>query len=234
MEAMTDAPRPKRKYTRRKPLPEKTAKPGTVGEILERTASPDNSAAFNDPRSVSVTDSVTDLAMEQTIERPPLREPVREEDPRAAAMKRAQEWFSHIESLPDGRDKYYIDPSKIPDGWTYEWKRWTTIGREDPQYQVSLQQTAWQAVPASRHPELMPTGFRGQTIDIDGMRLMERPEMITNWQKDRDKQNAEAPIRNLKAKLSAAPQGQFDRSNPGGASPVKINTSFAPPEIPKA
>lgn len=226
MEATTEAPRPKRKYTRRKPLPSsKAAKPGTVGELLERSANPDASAAFPGVRAEAVP------------ERPPLREPAREEprdeDPRAAAMRRAQAWFEHIDTLPDGQDKFYIDPSKIPDGWTYEWKRWATVGKEDPQYQVALQQTNWTAVPANRHPELMPTGFKGATIDIDGMRLMERPEMITNWQKERAKQAAEAPVKGIRAKLGSAPAGHFERGTHPGA-PVAVKSGWTPPEIPKA
>lgn len=179
------------------------------------------------------TRPVDDEPQAQPVERPPLREAQRDEDPRAAAMRRAQEWFKHIDSLPDGTDRFYIDPHKIPDGWTYEWKRWATVGKEDPQYQVSLQQTAWSPVPAKRHPELMPTGFGGATIDIDGMRLMERPEMITNYQKERDRRAAEAPLKGLKSKLATAPPGQFERDNPGGAPPIKLSTRFEPPAIPK-
>lgn len=221
MTTPAETPRPKRKYVRRKPIATK-AKPGTVGELLERAASPDASAAFTDPRAVDIERAPA------PIERPSLRPEARPENSREEAERKAREWFAHIDSLPDGQDKYYIDPRKIPDGWTYEWKTHEVLGKQDPQYQVALAQTAWQTVPASRHPEMMPAGFRGATIDISGMRLMERPQLITAYQVAKDKRNAQAPINNIRAKLGAAPAGTFERGTHPGA-PVTVKADFGPP-----
>lgn len=214
----TETPRPKRKYTRRQPVVKK-AKSGAVGEILEATSSAvDGGSAIIERAPVPTA----------TIERPELRPDLRPEDSRALAEQKAREWFAHIDTLPDGQDKYYIAPNKIPDGWTYEWKTHEVLGKQDPQYQVQLAQTAWQAVPASRHAEMMPAGFRGATIDIGGMRLMERPRLITDYQKAKDERNAKAPINNLRAKLGAAPAGHFERGTHQGA-PVAVKAEFGPP-----
>ena len=53
-------------------------------------------------------------------------------------------------------DEFYIDPSDIPDGWSYEWKRRTVLGAEDPAYQVALARSGCEPVPTSRHPSYMP------------------------------------------------------------------------------
>lgn len=222
------ATRPKRTYTRRKPITAKPAKaaPETVGDILE--ALPPVAGASGQQTATNFDAGPFAPQRAATVDRSPLREPLRDEDPRAAADRKAKEWFAHVDSLPDGQDKYYIDPNKIPDGWTYEWKTHEVLGKQDPQYQVALAQTAWQAVPASRHREMMPSGFRGETIDIGGMRLMERPQQITDYQKAKERRNAQAPIDNLRAKLGAAPAGQFERgTNPGA--PVSIKTTIEKP-----
>lgn len=155
---------------------------------------------------------------------------MRAEDPRAEAERIAREWFGHLDSLGPHKDKYYVDPTKIPDGWSYEWRTYTVVGKENPQYQVQLQRAGWRAVPTKRHPELMPKDWADGVILIDGMMLMERPKAITDFQKERDRRDANAPIENIRAKLAGAPQGQFPRGV--GGAPAAVNTAFAPPDMP--
>src|SRR5271156_6877177 len=76
-------------------------------------------------------------------------------DPMERARRRAAELREHG-SFDPGSDKFSFDVSMIPAGWSYEWKRFTVMGAHDPSYQVSLAQRGWEAVPASRHPEMMP------------------------------------------------------------------------------
>lgn len=71
-----------------------------------------------------------------------------------------------------------INPSLVPDGYCYEWKRVDIAGKEDHQHQVAMTENHWVAVPASRHPELMPSGYTGP-IRINDMILMERPLYLT-------------------------------------------------------
>lgn len=137
------------------------------------------------------------------------------DDPRARAARRAAELREHG-SIEDGNDKFYIDPRMIPDGWSYEYRTFTVLGKEDPSYQVTLANAGWEPVPAARHPELMPVGYQGGTILRDGQMLMERPLEITEDAKRRDQRNARDQVRAKEAQLTgAAPPGEFDRSNKG-------------------
>jgi hypothetical protein len=139
----------------------------------------------------------------------------REEDPRTRAARRALELREHSETAGDETDKFYIDPVIVPDGWTYEWKNHTIFGKSDPTYDVALARKGWDPVPAARHPELMPLGYKGNTILRDGQILMERPTEIVKESKDRDYRNAIGQVRGKEAQLAGAPQGTFDRDNKG-------------------
>jgi hypothetical protein len=158
-----------------------------------------------------------------------------EEDSRTRAARRAAELRDHMGSMDDSVDKFYIDSRVIPAGWSYEWKRWSTLNKEDPSYQVELARHGWEPVPASRHPDMMPTNWAGITIDRDGMRLMERPLEITQEVMRRDKKAARDLVRNKEQQLTGAPAGDnspFDADNKGN-SLVKIRKSYEPMEIPK-
>lgn len=161
-----------------------------------------------------------------------MRPEMREDDPRARAAKRAAELRLHAADIPEGVDEFFIDPHKIPEAWSYEWKTHTVIGKEDPAYQVQLAQAGWQSVPASRHPEMMPKGHAGECIERKGMVLMERPLEITQDARDRESRRARLQVRNKEEQLNAAPKGQFDRANKD-ASLVRVNKSYEPMAIPK-
>lgn len=135
-------------------------------------------------------------------------------DPRARAAARAAQLRGHG-SLDDGDDKFFIPAHIIPDGWSYEYKRHTVYGAPDPSYEVSLAQKGWEPVPASRHPELMPPAYQGNTIIRDGLVLMERPAEITDERRRRDQMNARDQVRAKEEQLGAAPIGHFDRDNKG-------------------
>lgn len=151
-----------------------------------------------------------------------------EEDPRARAAARAAQLKDHWDGVaPDETDKFFIDPAIIPDGWEYQWKTWTVLGAENPSYQVSLQHRGWESVPASRHPEMMPTGWKGNTIDRDGMRLMEQPKVIADEARVRDLITARNQVGQKEAQLSGTPQGTFERTG------AKISKSYEAIPIPK-
>ena len=150
------------------------------------------------------------------------------------ARRRAAELRSHG-SFDAGSDKFAFDLSIIPAGWSYEWKRHTVMGASDPSYQVNLAQRGWEAVPASRHPEMMPLGYEGGTIDRDGMRFMERPAIISEEARDEDKKNARELVKGKEAQVTGNPAGDnspFDRDNKG-KSLNSIKRTYEPMEIPK-
>ena len=129
-------------------------------------------------------------------------------------------------------DDFFVDPSSIPDGWTYEWKRLTVLGMEDPSYQVSLRRTGWTPVPAHRHPEMMPAGHKDDAILRKGMILMERPEEITQEVRAIDKKRARDQIRVKEQQLNEAPTGQFERRNKD-SSLAKVKKSYEAMPIPE-
>ena len=53
------------------------------------------------------------------------------------------------------------------------------MNEEQSSYLVELARNGWEAVPLSRHPEMMPKGWSGKTIEVEGLVLMERPAVLT-------------------------------------------------------
>lgn len=126
-------------------------------------------------------------------------------------------------------DEFYIDPSIIPEGWDYNWKRYTVLGQKEDSYDVELAQNGWEPVDASRHPHLMPIGYKGPIIRKE-MILMERPAEISNAAKQRELYEARKAVADKEKALGMAPQGHFDRDQ--GRSGVR--KSFEPMAIPKS
>jgi hypothetical protein len=168
--------------------------------------------------------------------RPAMRptEPKVEESPRERATRKAAELRSHRDgNLDDGTDEFFVEPGVIPDGWTYEWKTKTILGAEDPAHQVKLARDGWEAVPASRHPEMMPAGYAGVEITRKGMVLMERPSEITEEVRQIELRRARLQVRAKEEQLSASPAGQFERSNKGNDM-AKIKKGYEAMPIPEA
>lgn len=156
-----------------------------------------------------------------------------EESPRERAARKAAELRSHRDgNLDDGTDEFFVEPGIIPDGWSYEWKTKTVLGAEDPAHQVKLARDGWEAVPASRHPEMMPAGYKGLEITRKGMVLMERPSEITEEVRQIELRRARLQVRAKEEQLSAAPAGQFERSNKGNDM-AKIKKGYEAMPIPE-
>ena len=171
-------------------------------------------------------------APETTI-REPKREPMREEDPRARAARRAAELRDHLGDGNEGTDEFYINPDDVPAGWSYEWKRETLLGAEDPAYQVALAQVGWEPVPTKRHPSYMPGQGDHPVIRRKGMILMERPKEITDEHREREARKARLQVRAKEEQLNSAPTGQFERSNKD-QSLVKVKRSYEAIPVPDA
>lgn len=165
--------------------------------------------------------------------RPEMRQPMREEDPRDRAARRAMELREHLGDGEEGTDDFYVDPAIIPPGWAYEWKRRVTFGAEDPAYQVQLRRAGWEAVPTSRHPELMPLDGNYSVIERKGMVLMERPKEINDEAQDREYRKARNQVRQKEQQLNSADPGQFERRKSDGETLVKVNKSYERIAIPQ-
>lgn len=142
------------------------------------------------------------------------RQTMREEDSRMRAAARAEEIRKHRQGQNlDELDRFKIETHIIPEGWTYEWKRRTLFGKEDPAYQVELSRQGWEPVPLTRHPEMMPQGWENDTIERDGMILMERPSELTSEARDVELRRAKNQVRAKEQQLGSAPDGQFGRDH---------------------
>jgi hypothetical protein len=126
---------------------------------------------------------------------------------------------------PDMYDEFYISPTIIPEGWDYNWKRKTVVGAEDKEHAIEMAQAGWEAVDASRHPEMMPAGYRGP-IERKGMVLMERPSEISNMAKERELATARQAVRDKEQAIGISRPGQFE------ATQRKVSKSYGPINIP--
>jgi len=185
--------------------------------------------------SLNPADDGNDLVGKPEAEstREAMRPPMREEDPRARAARRAAELRDHLGDNEEGADEFYINPDDVPPGWSYEWKRELLLGAEDPAYQVSLARAGWEPVPTSRHPSYMPESGHHPVIRRKGMILMERPKEISDEAREREVRKARLQVRAKEEQLNSAPQGQFERSNKD-QSLVKVKRTYEAIPVPDA
>ncbi len=84
-----------------------------------KTTDPRRSGAPESPFR-RTAEAAHEEAPETPVAAPPraeMRPPMREEDPRARAARRAQELRDHRGSFDEGSDDFYLDLSAIPSGW---------------------------------------------------------------------------------------------------------------------
>lgn len=183
--------------------------------------------------SIPMTEELpSDPPVEAVSVRPELRPEIREEDPRTRAARRVAELRDHGAVNDEGTDDFYIPMGEIPPGWTYEWKRNTVFGAEDPAYQVQLRRHGWEPVPAIRHPSFMPEGMTKGYIERKGMILMERPEEITNEARDRELRKARGQVRAKEEQLAIPGSSEFSREN-NGESMVKVRKTYERMPVPE-
>ena len=130
---------------------------------------------------------------------------------------------SGIDDKADYSDKFWAP--KPPDGWDYQWKMRTVMGKEYPERIREQHEQGWTPVPLSRHPEMMPPGTAGDIIEREGQWLMERPMVFTEEARARENRDARSNVRSKEEQLGASRPGHFDR---GGG----VKKSFAPISVP--
>lgn len=165
------------------------------------------------------------------VEKSPLAgpgRPNREEADRRAHLKRAQDRVREIRGSGNDLDEYRdrLWAPEAPDGWSYEWKVKTVLGKADPHADMELNRQGWEPVPLSRHPEMMPPGWSGEYIEQGGLVLHERPAELTEESKARARHEATSIVRNKEQQLGIAPKGTFNRGGDG------IRKSYQPIAIP--
>ena len=165
----------------------------------------------------------------ETSLRRDVRPPSRADDPRALAAKRAAEIRNNASPFDDGVDEFAAPPP--PDGWTYEWKRKSSMNMEDVSHMNHVRRTGWAAVPVERHPEMMQVGAEG-SIERKGMLLMERPEEITLDAKDKDLRTARQQVQIKEGQLDPKGRGGLSDRHDSHIAP-KIKKSMEPIPIPE-
>lgn len=96
-----------------------------------------------------------------------------------------------------GIDQFHIPEELIPKGWTYQWNTVTIYNNPDLVIgqQMQMYENGWRPVPAERHPgKFVPFGKTGDIIR-DGMRLEERPEVLTEEAREEDQRVAYQQMR---------------------------------------
>lgn len=111
-------------------------------------------------------------------------------------------------------DIFYIPLDEIPEGSSYEWKRWTLHGQEDPFYIAGLREQGWEPVDPKRHPNWVPPGYSQPYIIKGGQILMERPIELTEEARAESRQFARRQVKEAEQRLGMTPKDTGTRSLP--------------------
>lgn len=127
--------------------------------------------------------------------RPPknaVREPMRSNN-RGGAVVLGRDGQPLSRSVTEDRgDQFYVDPAEVPAGWTYQWN--TVHIYNNPEVVLRIQNrmyaNGWRPVPAERYPgRWTPLGHKGDIV-VEGMRLEERPAILTQEAREQDQRKA--------------------------------------------
>lgn len=181
------------------------------------------------------------MSLTETNEAPkrgPGRPPLHTDDPRARAKSRSQELLDQMGSIDDTTDIFYIPASAIPDGWSYQWKRYSTHNQIDSEHISECKRHGWEFVPAKRHPEMVAIGSeKDEWIFRRGMVLMEIPLEVEDVYRARDRKDAKNQVTIKEQQALKEQIGPFDRDNVGkmGQSGAQVNftkKSWSPMKVP--
>ena len=137
-----------------------------------------------------------------------VREP--ERDPVHVEARRTRQRRSTVND-----DQFYIPVEEIPEGSSYEWKRYSVNGMEDPFYIAQLRQQGWEPVDPKRHPNWVPPGYDKPNIIKGGQILMERPIELTREAQAEQRQLAKTQIREAEQRLGMTPKDTLTRQHTG-------------------
>lgn len=111
-------------------------------------------------------------------------------------------------------DPFHIPQDEIPEGLSYEWKRWTVAGLEDPFYIANMRSQGWEPVHPRNHPNWVPPGYSEPHIIKGGQILMERPIELTREAQEEMRTLARRQIRDAESRLGKADSGELARERP--------------------
>lgn len=134
------------------------------------------------------------------------REPQHEDDHEAPRVRTRRKKSAINEDI------FYIPLEDIPEGSSYEWKRWSVHGLEDPFYIAQLRGQGWEPVDPKRHPNWLPPGYKETHIIKGGQILMERPQELTNEARSESRVLAKRQVKEAEQRLGMAPKDTGTRS----------------------
>lgn len=187
---MGDAPQIQRAQTR-KPAKKASHKPAKRPPLVPQSA--------GRPRTEAEDEAYAAAPVRRNAPRPPTRpegtrDPVREPARSGGVIVMGRDGEELTRRRTAVGDKYHIDLSEVPHGWTYQWNAVTVFGKE-VESDLLMHENGWRAVPSSRFPgRWTPRGHDGQIV-VDGLRLEERPASLTQEAKQEDTARAKALIR---------------------------------------
>ena len=111
-------------------------------------------------------------------------------------------------------DMFYIPVDEIPTDSSYEWKRFSVNGQEDPFYLAQMRRQGWEPVDPKRHPDWVPPGYSHPSIIRGGMILMERPIELTQEAYAEQKMLARNQIVEAEQRLGKTPRDTLTRDHP--------------------
>jgi hypothetical protein len=112
-------------------------------------------------------------------------------------------------------DIFFLPVDEIPEGSSYEWKRWTVMGEQNPFYIAQMREQGWEPVDPKRHPNWVPPGYNEPYIIKGGQILMERPEELTKEARAEARTLAKRQVREAEQRLGMTPKGELTREHPG-------------------
>ena len=129
------------------------------------------------------------MAEQRTMARRVSDEP---EDQRDAQRGTALRDWPAREAVDDREDKLSLPPTvKEPDGFVYERKRYSILGKPDTAHWNRMLRGGWRPVPARRHPELSPDPESPDGwIMQDGLVLCERPQAYSDQARREERSKA--------------------------------------------
>jgi hypothetical protein len=111
-------------------------------------------------------------------------------------------------------DPYWIPLDEIPEGSSYEWKRFSNVGQEDPFYLAQMRRQGWEPVDPRMHPNWCPPGYSEPHIIKGGQILMERPMHLTREAVRESEEMAMQQVNEAEERLGRTPKDTMTREHP--------------------
>lgn len=116
------------------------------------------------------------------------------------------------------QNPFDIPKDEIPEGSSYEWKRYSVTGQtadHDPFYLASMRRQGWEPVDPRRHPTWVPPGYDKPYLIRDGQILMERPIELTNEARKEVRDLSRQQMREAEQRLGLTPKDTMTRDFKG-------------------